>query len=65
MNNFDNIFDHPAFRRNVQITIFSYGNLQTLQTPNVQEVIESYMRTGNVNFVAVDYILSWILDGVS
>jgi hypothetical protein len=61
---FGNIFDHLAFDRNARTTVFSYGNLQTLQNTNVQNLINSYLNNGSQNFVAVDYSLSWILDGV-
>lgn len=64
VNDFGDIFDHPDFRRNVRTAIFSYGNLQSLRNPNVQEVIETYIQMRTFNFIAVDYSLSWILDGV-
>lgn len=65
MSDFGHIFDHPGFDRNARTTIFSYGNLQTLGNTHVQNVINSYLSNRSQNFIAVDYSLSWILDGVS
>lgn len=55
MSNFHEILSQPGFERERATVIYHYGFTQTPQTQSVVDVIEAYLRFGNVNFVLVNY----------
>lgn len=55
VDNFHNIYDHPSFVRTRASIIFHFGTAQTLVTPQVNDVIQSYFNRQTHNFVVVNY----------
>lgn len=53
--NLANLFNHPAFNRNVQTVMFHYGAGQSISSIPVNDVITSYIFNRDYNFVVIAY----------
>ncbi|KAG5667994.1 hypothetical protein PVAND_015951 [Polypedilum vanderplanki] len=53
--NFFTLVNNPGFQRDQGLVVFHYGEGQTLTTPQVLDVVNSYAGNRNYNFVLVHY----------
>lgn len=53
--NFQTIFNHPSFGRTRNTVIFHFSTGQTLATPQVNDLVNSYATNGLFNYVVVNY----------
>jgi hypothetical protein len=55
VNSFPGILNHPAFVRTRETVILHYSEGQSLITPQVHDVVNSYATLQRVNFVVIVY----------
>jgi hypothetical protein len=55
VDNLHQIYDHPSFVRTRPSIIFHFGTGQTLVTPQVNDIVQSYFNRMTHNFVVVNY----------
>lgn len=66
VQNFNTILNHPGFLGDKELVMFHYGEGQSLSTPEVLDVVNSYAGNTGYNFVLIHYFSSNVIStGVS
>jgi len=58
VHNFHQILEHPSFRHDRNLIVYTHGWQETLQTPSIIDLIEAYVHYDNVNVVFANFLNS-------